>query len=114
MKSLPPLSCSISPTHLKFIPSSSNPKVLAAGQNGALQICHLTPGVDGFMHANINGYLTHMDVSSSGEVFALSDSFGGVQLWSLNSGRINSYSRPSSYIDLNPAPLPEMDDQRLI
>jgi PAB-dependent poly(A)-specific ribonuclease subunit 2 len=105
MKAISPISCHINPSHLKFLP---NGKIFAANATGSIQICNLTKELDEFLTANVNGYLSHLEVSSAGMV-AIGDSFGCIQLWSDN-GLVNNYSRETAYVDLNPAPLPAMDD----
>lgn len=108
MKSLSPISCNVNPSHLKFL---SPNKIIAASQNGSIQICGIFASneLDQFMNANISGYLTHLDVSSAGSV-AIGDSYGGLSIWLGDQGVVNTYSRETGYIDLDPSPLPVIND----
>jgi hypothetical protein len=108
MKSLSPISCSLSPSHLKFLSSS---QIIAASESGSIQICNTIKSkeLDYFNNISVNGYVTHMDVSSAGSV-AIGDSFGGIALWIGGQGVVNSFSRETAYIDLEPPALPFMNE----
>ena len=83
MRTLAPMSFPAGPTLLKFhskLPST----VIVGAQSGQFQICDIN-SLDyinvHFHQANVTGYLTSMDISSTGQFLSFGDSMGTVLLW---------------------------------
>ncbi|KAJ3308221.1 poly(A)-specific ribonuclease [Boothiomyces sp. JEL0838] len=113
-KFLPPIPCTINPTIINFHPNYAS-SILVASQSGALQLCDINDANQSrsqFYQAEVNGYMTTMEFSSSGELFALGDAFGIFQLWcQRDMAKVNSISKPSEYKDDHPQlEYPEFDD----
>ncbi|KAJ3043872.1 poly(A)-specific ribonuclease [Rhizophlyctis rosea] len=117
MKSLPPLPFPVGPSLLKFHPKLSG-TILAASQSGQFQICDVANQSSNvsFFQADISGFLSAVDFSSSGEILALGDSAGTISLWiEQDEPKVNSYSRATEQADpLAPAPAVKiLDDSPL-
>ncbi|KAJ3333266.1 poly(A)-specific ribonuclease [Blyttiomyces sp. JEL0837] len=84
MKSLPPLAFPAGPSFLKLHPNLSS-TIFAGSQGGQFQICDITNPDSNiqFYQADISGYLTAVDFSSSGDILALAGSSGTVSFWSM-------------------------------
>jgi PAB-dependent poly(A)-specific ribonuclease subunit 2 len=102
MKFMVPIPFPNGPSIAKFHPTMSS-VVLAASQNGSMVLNELTDTSQiraQFLSVNLSGYLTTVDVSVSGEMICIGDSFGAFQVLSTNvTPRINNISRPSQYMD---------------
>ncbi|KAI8910963.1 ubiquitin carboxyl-terminal hydrolase-domain-containing protein [Gorgonomyces haynaldii] len=112
-KALPPLPCSIGPHLVKFSPLSTD-IVFASNALGSIQQLHVSPSEqhhNKFMQADISGYLTTMDISSTSEMLLVGDSYGTFQLWAAHdNAQINQFNKPSEYRDLAPTRHVEIDD----
>ncbi|KAI8801403.1 ubiquitin carboxyl-terminal hydrolase-domain-containing protein [Cladochytrium replicatum] len=109
LKTLPPVSFPGGPALLKFHPKLTS-TIYTASQSGQFQVCDLgnpSQNVE-FYQVDLSGYLTALDISSSGEVLSFGDSTGVVHLWTeKNDAKINPYSR-SSELPSPAAPVPNI------
>lgn len=97
MKSLPPISCGIGPSFLKFMPDQ---RIAACSQAGAIHFCNIAPAkhfLDEFLNLNISGYVALFEISTSGNILAVADAFGSIQLYSKENCVLNHYSKRLEY-----------------
>ncbi|KAJ2997993.1 poly(A)-specific ribonuclease [Globomyces sp. JEL0801] len=114
LKFLPPLSFPDGPSLVRFHPNYTA-TILAATPTGRLRMIDIndkTQSKSQFYQSDVSGYLTSMEFSSSGELFALGDSFGAIQMWyQRDSPKINKNSRQSLYRHLvQPMAYPEITE----
>nr|KAJ3418423.1 poly(A)-specific ribonuclease [Polyrhizophydium stewartii] len=103
MRPLAPIPFAAGASFVRFNPRIPT-LVFSFAQSGKMQICDImSPNYTSvtFLRAEVPGLLTGVDVSSSGEAFALADSASGISVWSnRQSFFFNQYSRPSDYCDM--------------
>ena len=101
---LPPVPFHVGAAYVRMHPRMLSAAIIA-GRNGQLQVVNLVnSGMLNMRQVSLmDAYLLGLELASSGEVLALSDSHCSIQFWSPPSGSsFNSYNNPTEFADSEP------------